>query len=164
MTPVALGARSTASPLPAGRPTRHAVASGGTTGFPAAENWIASSGGISQLGPFNLPYRFWLNAIANGIYWDTVSWIRYDVQIALVQGGVGYVPDLNGQTYHQNADSSEQTAQWNGQSIQATFYLEANIDWYVRLLSKNTPSQVVYYFQSPQHMNFFAYTVGEGVY
>lgn len=164
MTPVALGARASNFPHPAGRPNRHAMGTAGTTGWPADGNWLASSGGQSQLGPFNLPYRFWLRAIANLICWDTTSWVRYDAQIILLQGGVGYVADLLGQTFHQNADSTEATSQWNGMSIEATYYLEANIDWYVRLLSKNTPAQVVYYYQHPVHMKFYAYTVGEGVY
>jgi hypothetical protein len=163
VTPVALGSRASGVPVPAGRPVKHACGSAGGIAFPADGNWINMSGGIAQLGPFNLPYRFWLVAAANNIYLDTTSWVRYDVQLIFLQGGVGYVADLNGQTFHQNADSSEASSGWNGQSIQTTFYCEANIDWYVRWLTKNSPGGVQYY-QHPVHTNFYAYTVGEGVY
>jgi hypothetical protein len=163
MTPVALGALASASPVPAGSPRKHAVDAGGGIAFPPDGNWINLSGGIAQLGPFNRPYRFWLRCGCNDIFASATSWTRYDTQIILLKGGVGYVADLNGQTFHQNADSEEATAGWCGSSIEATFYCEANIDWYVRWLTKNSPGGVQYY-QHPTHTNMWAYTVGEGVY
>ena len=159
--PVKLGDRSSVSPLPAGRPTRHAVGYGGTIAFPAAGNWLIPGGSDGQLGPFNLPYRYWLNVVVNNIFHSNTAWTRYDVAIRLVVNGV-YGPDLNGQTYHQNADSEVQTT-WAGQSIEAKFFCEANTNYHVYVLSWNTPAGVSYY-QSPGHMSMYAYTVGEGVY
>jgi hypothetical protein len=160
--PTLLGARSSVSPLPAGRPTRKAVGSAGQLGFPAAGNWIDSGGGSSQLGPFNLPYRFWLCAITNQIFNSAVAWTRYDIVIRLIVNGA-YGADLNGQSLHQNADS-ETNAVWAGQSLEAKFYCEANTRYDLQVLTYNTPANQVWYYQSPGHQNMYAYTVGEGVY
>jgi hypothetical protein len=158
--PTALGARPSASPLPAGRPTRHAVGVGGTIAFPAANNWLVSSGD-GRVGPFNLPYRYWLCAIMNNIFLSAGDWVRYDVALRLVVNG-SYGPDLNGQSLHQNADSNVNNV-WHGQSVEAKFFCEANTNYEVYAVTYNTPSGISYY-QAPNHMSLYAYTVGEGVY
>jgi hypothetical protein len=118
-----------------------------------------------QIGPFNLPYRYWLCAGANWMAAVSAgAWTRYDVALYLLINGAAYGADLNGQTYMQNADS--QTAaggSWDGQSIETKFFCEANTTYHVRLLSQNSPASTSYY-QHPVHMNMWAYTVGEGVY
>jgi hypothetical protein len=173
MTPLALGALPSSSPLPAGKPARHPCASGGQIAMPASGNFMVlnpGSGGSGyqswwqgQLGPYNLPYRYWLKCGANWIQYNGVSWQRYDVAIYLLIGGSAYGNDLNGQTYHQNADSAESTATWMGQSIEAHFFCEANTTYHVRFLSQAQGANANYY-QHPVHMNMWSYTVGEGVY
>lgn len=160
--PVLLGERSSVSPLPAGRPARIVPGSAGMLSFPPAGNWIQMSGGSAQLGPFNLPYRFWLCAIVNNIFYSNSAWTRYDIVIRLIVNGA-YGADLNGQSLHQNADSEVQQV-WAGQSLEAKFFCEANINYHLQNLTYNTPAQPVSYYQSPQHQNMIAYTVGEGVY
>lgn len=168
MTPITLGARASNAPHPTGRPTNHPRDNGGTIAFPAAQSWINVAAGIGQRGPFNLPTRFWLVAGANCIIYPPSSpdWNRYDLQIRLLQGSVGYVNDLNGQQFHQNADSMPgggYFADWMGNNLEARFYCEANIDYYVRLLTQGGGAGNSYY-QSSNHIGFWAYTVGEGVY
>ena len=161
MTPTALGARLSNVPVPAGRPVDHHVDSGGAVAFPPPNNWLYldSDGSI---GPFNLPYRYWLHAGYNNIYLNSVAWTRRDVAIRLVVNG-SYGADLNGRDLHQNADSSE-TVGWDGNSIEAQFYCEANVAYHVYIVSYNTPASAANYYRHPNHTNFWAYTVGEGVY
>ena len=162
MTPILLGDRSSVSPLPAGRPVNHPIGSSYAIAFPPDGNWLNLNAGIAQVGPFNLPYRYWLRVGCNDIFDTDTSWVRYDTQIILLVNGA-YGADLNGQTFHQNAESNEASAGWQGTSIEATFYCEANVTYYARWLSKNSPGGV-YYYQHPAHTNMWAYTVGEGVY
>lgn len=159
--PVLLGDRPSASPVPAGRPTRKPVTANTSRPFPAQGNYLAVNGDAA-IGPFNLPYRYWLCVVTNSIFQDSVSWTRRDVAHRLVVNG-SYGSDLNGRSLHQNADCSEAT-NWDGQSIESQWYCEANVTYYVYYVSWNTPSSQCYYSAWPGHTNFFAYTVGEGVY
>lgn len=160
MTPTALGARPSTSPVPAGRPTKHGCYSEGGVAFPPANNWLILDADGS-LGPFNLPYRYWLHAGYNNIYACGTAWTRMDVALRLVVNG-SYGGDLNGRWLHQNADSHE-AVNWEGNSIEAVFYCEANVAYHVYIVSYNSPGGCQYY-RHPQHTNFWAYTVGEGVY
>ena len=178
MTPVALGAHSSVSPLTTGKPVKHPCAAGGAIAFPGAGGFMVldpSTGGSgyqtwwqAQLGPYNLPYRYWLNAGANWIAYSGGSWTRYDVMLRLLINAAAYGPDLNGQAFHQNADSQpgasvDNYPEWQGQSIEAKFFCEANTTYHVRFESQGGGGSVNY-FQHPIHMNMWAYTVGEGVY
>lgn len=159
MTPILLGDRPSASPVPVGRPTKHPVYSEGGVVFPAAGNYIVLTT-EGSIGPFNLPYRYYLCAVSNNIYFGSPAWTRRDVAHRLVVNG-SYGSDLNGRSFHQNADSSEAT-NWEGQSIESQWYCEANVTYYVYWVTWNSPSGCQYY-RHPSHTNFFAYTVGEGV-
>jgi hypothetical protein len=163
---VALGALPSTSPLPTGRVLSKAISAGGQVAFPSSGNWFYAGPGLAdpmQLGPFNLPYRYLLFAAVNMIVYVNAAWTRYDQQIQLANAS-GEVADLNGISYFQKADSSEaHGGSWVGASIEARFYCEANLPYYVRLLSLSSPANT-YYYQHPVHLNMFAYTVGEGVY
>jgi hypothetical protein len=175
MTPVALGAQPSGSPLPVSKVARHPCVAAGGVAFPGAENFLIldpTSGGSgwetywqAQLGPFNLPYRYWLCVGYNNIFANVsgTGWIRFDIQIKLLVNNTAYGPDINGQTFHQDADSMEYLNNWEGHSIEAKFFCEANTVYHARVLSRNSPSGVQYY-QHPTHSNMWAYTVGEGVY
>jgi hypothetical protein len=178
MTPIALGARSSVSPHPAGKPFRHPCAAAGSIAFPGAASFLTldpSSGGSgwstwsqAQLGPYNLPTRFWLVAGANWICHPPTSpdWNRFDVAIYLLVNSSVYSGDLNGQVFHQNADSMPgggYFADWQGNSIEAKFFCEANTTYHPRFLAQGGGGGNLYY-QAPHHMNMWAYTVGEGVY
>jgi hypothetical protein len=175
VSPVALGARASELAHPAGKPFRHPCASGATKAFPAGGNFLVldpSSGGSGwqtwwqgQLGPYNLPGRFWLHAGANWIYNPPSSpdWNRHDVALYLLVDGA-YGADLNGQSFHQNADSCPgggYYVEWQGNSLEAMFYCEANKAYHVRFLVQGGSGGN--YYQSPDHMNMWAYTIGEGV-
>lgn len=98
------------------------------------------------------------------MFFCSTTWTRYDYAIYLLVGGTAYGPDLNGVTYVQNADSAQVAGgNWEGSSLEAKFYCEANTTYHVRLLSQNSPANI-YYYQHPIHMGMFAYTIGEGVY
>ena len=160
MTPILLGNRSSISPVPAGRPTKHGCYAQGGVAFPAQGNWLYLDVDGS-LGPFTLPYRYWLHAGYNNIYTCSTAWTRRDVAFRLVVDG-SYGNDLNGRGLHQNADSSE-TVNWEGNSIEVQYFCEANVAYHVYIVSWNSPGGVQYY-RHPEHTNFWAYTVGEGVY
>jgi hypothetical protein len=178
MTPVALGARASGSPHPAGKPAKHPVVQDGAViAFPGSGGFFVldpSSGGSGwqtwwqgQLGPYNLTTRFWLVAGANWICSPPASpdWNRFDVAIYLLVNGA-YGGDLNGQTFHQNADSMPGGGYytgWQGNSIEARFFCEANTAYHARFLAQGGGSGNVYY-RSKEHLNMWAYTVGEGVY
>jgi hypothetical protein len=178
MTPIALGARPSNVPHPAGKPFRHPVTDFGTVGFPGGGSFMVcdpGSGGSGyatwwqgQLGPYNLPTRFWLVAGANWICLPPSSpdWNRYDVAIYLLVGGSAYSGDLLGQGMHQNADSMPgggYFADWMGNNIEARFYCEANTTYHPRFLAQGGGAGNSYY-RSQGHIHFWAYTVGEGVY
>ena len=114
------------------------------------------------MGPFYLPYRYWLHVGANNIYFCGVAWTRRDVAFRLLVNG-SYGNDLNGRGLHQNADSGEASS-WDGNGLEAQFYCEANVQYYVDWVSWNTPANATQYYRHPNHTNFWAYTVGEGVY
>lgn len=161
MTPILLGDRLSNLPVPAGRPFKKPVYSEGAVAFPPQGNFLYMSDN-GAVGPFNLPYRYWLHVGGNNIYQNTVAWTRRDVAFFLVVNG-SYGPDLNGRQVHQNADSSE-TVNWDGNSIEVQYYCEANTTYNVYWLAQNTPSSQCYYYRHPTHTNMWAYTVGEGVY
>ena len=178
MTPVALGARPSNAPHPAGKPFRHPVTDFGMVGFPGQGNFIVcdpGSGGSgyttwwqAQLGPYNLPTRFWLVCGANWICYPPSSpdWNRYDSAIYLLVGGSAYSGDFNGQIFHQNADSMPgggYFGDWMGNNLEARFYCEANTTYHPRLLTQGGGAGNSYY-RSQSHIHFWAYTVGEGVY
>jgi hypothetical protein len=160
MTPVNLGALPSNNPVPAGRPVDHHVDSAGGVAFPPQANWIVLDTDGS-VGPFNLPYRYWLHVGSNNIYYCSTAWTRRDVAHRLVVNGA-YGSDLNGRSLHQNADSSE-TVHWDGNSLESQWYCEANVAYHVYWVSWNSPGGVQYY-RHPTHTNMWAYTVGEGVY
>lgn len=174
MTPINLGAQPSNAPLTTGKPTKHPCVSAGAVAFPADGNWLVmdgSSGGSrwqtwwnAQLGPFNLPYRYWIVCGYNNIFANVsgTGWIRYDICIRLLKNNSAYGPDLMGQEFHQNANSMEYLNNWDGESIEARFWCEANTVYHVRALTRNSPGGIQYY-QHPTHTNFWAYTVGEGV-
>ena len=120
-----------------------------------------------QLGPYNLPTRFWLVAGANWICFPPSSpdWNRFDVAIYLLVNSAAYSGDLYGQVYHQNADSMPGGGyflDWQGQSIEARFFCEKDTTYHARFLAHAGGAGNAYW-QSPGHMNMWAYTVGEGV-
>jgi hypothetical protein len=163
VSPVNLAAQPSNAPLPVGVGIPKRAASGGTIAYPGAGNYIVVSGD-AQVGPFQRTYRFWLCAAAFFIYYSPGAWTRYDYILSLLVNGA-YNPDLNGIQYFQKANSGESTGHadpWLGADIEGKFFCEANTQYYVRLLSQSNNGGS--YYQSPNHINMYAYTVGEGVY
>ena len=159
--------RDTDVPLPTGTVLRKIPSgSAGAVAWPGAENYLLSGpGGDGQLGPINRPERFWLVCGAHIIRSAAASgWIRMDYQLRLLVNGA-YGNDLRGVNLFMKTDSIENHSNsWVGSSVSAMFYCERNTNYHVRLLSKNTTSNVSYWYGSPEYYTFFIYTIGEGKY
>lgn len=165
-----LAARPSAQPLPMGTALARRAVSYGSVIFPGPENFLwggpGSAGQTGETGVFNRPERFWLHAGASFICYNAAAntWTRYDYELRLVVNG-NYGNDLNGINFFQKANPVWGSAgdPWLGVSISGLFFCEANTNYTVYLLSKGSPANV-YYYQSPNHYNIWAYTIGEGAY
>lgn len=168
--PSNLAARPSNLPLPMGTILAKKAVSYGGVVWPNAENYLwggpGSGGQTGGTGTFRRPERFWLFAGASVIAMNGTAgtWTRHDYQLRLVVNGA-YANDLNGINFFLKAGVAQGVATdpWNGMSISGLFYCEANTDYEVYLLSKNNPTGISYW-QSPNHYNLWAYTLGEGVY
>lgn len=156
----ALGARLSNMPLPTGVTLRKKAPSVGSAVWPGTDNFLLVDADGST-GVFRRPERFWLKAGASIICTPTAAtWTAYVYALRLVVNG-SYANDLNGNQIFTRYNSVQND--WWGTSIESLFYCEANTDYMVYLLSRYGGGNT-YYYRSPEHMNLWAYTIGEGVY
>ena len=161
-----LGNRPSNVPPPVSVPWRLRSTDVGGVAWPPAESFIQPGGGANAETPtFNRPERFCLKVGASFIVATSgQAWIRYDYKLSLLINYAAYGADLNGIPYFRKANSwIGNPDPWFGVSIEGLFYLEANTNYVVRLLTayNNGACQT---FQSGGYWNMWAYTLGEGAY
>jgi hypothetical protein len=160
-----LGVRLSNVPLPTGVVIRKNNTFGpGNAAWPGPENYLNFSASVNgELGPINRPERFWWRVGASCIM-DPIpatGWIRFDWQLRLLTDAYVYGNDLLGVNWFQKANRIEDHPNpWWGGTIEAAFYCEANLDYWVRFMSKSTTSGN--YWQQDIYTNMWSYTVGEG--
>ena len=158
--PTALGILPTNQPAPVGQLQR---VIGGANAAPAwpPSGTIFDNGAGQQLSlAFSSPRRCFLVVEANLLVISSAgAYNRCDASININPA------DLNGRAIGQRSAMSG-TANgigWMSFTMSAMFMLEANVGYVAYLLSQIQGAGVTYHQATP-YLNFFGYTIGEGVY
>jgi hypothetical protein len=160
----ALANRPSAAPLPTGRYHKKRAANHGAVTWPSTDNYLwagpGAGGDPGEVGPFSYPDWFWLRVGASIIgLGATGGWDRVDYTLKLLVDGA-YAGDAGGRTKYTKATWTN-SANWTGFSIEGLFQCLPDKEYRVRLLSASAGGNASYY-QSVQHYNLWAHTLGEG--
>ena len=155
----ALGQLPSNVPLPVGSVGRKTGVYGAGRYWPYPGNWFDDGGGGAMLLYFTPTRRCWL--VVHGhliVASSSAGWNRCDV------GLVSSPYDLTGRNVGARvAMSSVAGVPWEGVSLSATFYIEANQTFAVGLYSFIWDGQGgMQYHDGAAYLTLFGYTLGEG--
>jgi len=155
--PTPLGTLPTNQPAPIGNLQRIFGAVEGSATWPAAGTYVYNGIGVPL--SFNLtPTRrcFWVVQANLLVLSNAANWNRFD-------GALNITPaDRSGRTLGARfAHAMATGVGWVSLAFSAEFSLEANVAYQAYLTSAVTDN-VTQYHLAQRHLNFFAYTIGEG--